>query len=189
MLKGTDYSSIRKNKVYLCSIQRDVIICDPPEVAATRKTLKYRTLDRRDTKSSLSAIKRCNKLKPASCIAFLFCTNKWNDTSSSNNSRFFGSADYSGARTGRTCPTKFIPRLFSYKIWAHPINVALLISHWAPYFLFRISKSYAYPHWITTEPKPWHAVTPSQHRHRTLTAPRNQRRCFAAPHLWLCGLR
>lgn len=34
-------------------------------------------------------------------------------------------------RTGRTCPTKFIPRLFSYKIWAHRINVALLIFHWA----------------------------------------------------------
>ena len=30
---------------------------------------------------SLSAIMRCNKLKSASCIAFLFCTNKWNDTS------------------------------------------------------------------------------------------------------------
>ena len=37
--------------------------------------------------------------------------------------------------------------------------------------------------------KPWHAVTPSQHRHWTVTAPRNQGRCFAAPHLWLCGLR
>ena len=37
--------------------------------------------------------------------------------------------------------------------------------------------------------KPWHAVAPSQHRHRTVTAPRNQGRCFAAPHLWLCGLR